>query len=49
MTEADARAEGYDSVEAFLKQFQTINNRKIHQPLKQVEVYAVEFQLLAGC
>lgn len=46
MTEADARAEGHDSLEAFLEQFQTINSRKIHQPLKQVEVYAVEFQVL---
>ena len=46
MSEDDARAEGFDSVEAFLQQFKAINSRKIRQELNQVEVYAVEFQVL---
>ena len=46
MTEAEARAEGYDSVADFLEQFQKINSRKVKGDLSKVQVYAVEFDLL---
>ena len=46
MEEEEARAEGYASVQAFLDAFQQINGRKIKGDLRQVQVYAVEFQLL---
>ncbi len=46
MTEEEARAEGSDSVEAFLAHFRLINGRKLKGDLQNVQVYAVEFQVL---
>ena len=46
MTEEEARAEGYESIQAFLDQFRQINSRKLQGALEGVQVYAVEFELL---
>lgn len=46
MTQAEAKAEGYESVDTFLEQFRKINNRKVKGDLKEVQVYAVEFQVV---
>ena len=46
VTEEEARAEGHESVVAFLEGFRAINGRKLTGDLKQVEVYAVEFAVL---
>ena len=46
MTEEEARAEGFDSLEAFLDQFRLINGRKLKGDLTNTQVYAVEFQVL---
>lgn len=46
MTDGEAEAEGYEDRGAFLEQFSRINGRKLRGPLEDVEVYAVEFQVL---
>ena len=46
MGEEEARAEGHASVQSFLDAFQEINGRKIKGDVREVQVYAVEFQLL---
>ena len=44
MTEAEAQAEGYPSVAAFLDQF--AEGRRLDKPVEEMEVYALEFRLL---
>ena len=46
MTQDEAKAEGYESIDAFLEQFSKINSRKVKGDLKEVQVYAVEFQVV---
>ncbi|MBI2935339.1 MAG: ASCH domain-containing protein [Chloroflexi bacterium] len=46
MNEEEARAEGHESLPAFFEQFQRINGRKIQGDLRQLQVYAVEFEVL---
>ena len=47
MTDAEARAEGYPTLDDFYRQFQQINSRKVQGDIRQVHVYAVEFQVVA--
>ena len=46
MTEADAKAEGSESVEDFLRIFRQINEKKIKGNIKDLQVYALEFSVV---
>ena len=46
MSEEEAQAEGYPTLQAFLDQFQSINQRKVKGDLRDVRVYAVEFRVV---
>jgi hypothetical protein len=46
ITAAEARAEGYPTRRAFLEQFRKINGGKLRGRLEDVQVYAVEFQVV---
>ena len=45
MSEAEARAEGYPTLDSFYRQFRKINDRKLKGDLRDVQVYAVEFRV----
>ena len=46
LTEAEAKAEGSESVKDFLRIFGKINEKKIKGDIKDVQVYAVEFSVV---